>query len=230
MSQDLKDYFQLGAWGVAIIGGLIAAFKAVAEMRRSNEQRREDMRWKQAEMAKKCIDEIFSNANTRAALRMLDWTGSIYAKPDNTKTGRITHESRRLALRTKDPTSLPGNDSPLIRDAYEEHRQVLRTDDPIFLPGDDGPFIRDAYDQLFDEFERLEHFIRIKLILFEDVRQRLSYYIDKLALQEERAAIQPFLQEYGFTLAQDFLTRFPVWTGATSQNTSHPTKEPKHLT
>ncbi len=188
MSQNLKDCFQIGAWAIAIIGGLITAYKAVKEMQRSNEQRREDMRWKQAEMAKKCLDEIFSNSQARAALRMLDWTGAIYAKPDGTKTGPIKHEERRVALRAKSTFFFPS--------------------------GDDGPFIRDAYDELFDGFERLEHFIRIKLILFEDVKQPLSYYVGKLAVQEERVVIQPFLKEYGFQLAQDFLHRFPVWNEA----------------
>ncbi len=187
MSQSTKDWFQVAAWGITIIAGIVAAWKAITEMRRSNDQRREDMRWKQAEMAKKCLDEIFSNCQARAALRMLDWTGSVYTKPDKTETGSITFESRRSALRTKDP---------------------------IFPPGDDGPFIRDAYDELFDGFERLEHFIRIKLILFEDVKQPLSYYVGKFAVQEERAVIQPFLQEYGFQLAQDFLNRFPTWNKA----------------
>lgn len=184
MSQTIKDTFQLGAWAIAIIGGLIAAFKAVAEMRRSNEQRREDIRWKQAEMAKRCLDEIFNNAEARAALKMLDWTGSTYLTRENSMTGPITHESRRLAL---------------------------RTEDTVFPPGDDGPFIRDAFDELFDGFERLEHFIRIGLIVFEDVERPFVYYVGKLAGPEDRVVFHSFLKFYGFRSAQEFLNRFQEW-------------------
>lgn len=187
MQLDIKEVFQIGTWIVAIVGGLVAASKGLTEMRRSNEQRHEDMRWKQAEMAKKCLDEIFSNSLARAALKMLDWSGLTYDIPGGGKTGPIDHELRRLALRTTNT---------------------------VFSPGDADPFIRDAYDALFDGFERLEHFIRIKLIMFDDVEQPLSYYVAKLAAPEDRVVIRSFLQTYGFQSAQDFLDRFPSWRGA----------------
>jgi hypothetical protein len=88
MSSDLKDWFQVGAWFVAIIGGLIAASKAVTEARRSNAQRREDMRWKRAEMAKTCLDEIFGDRLSSAAMKMLDWNNLTYDLPNGGKTVR----------------------------------------------------------------------------------------------------------------------------------------------
>jgi hypothetical protein len=189
---DIKDAFQIGAWVVAIAGGLVAASKALTEIRRSTEQRREDMRWKQAEMAKKCLDEVFNNSLARSAMKMLDWSGLIYDMPGGGKTGQIDHEARRLALRTTNT---------------------------VFTPGDAGPFIRDAFDALFDGFERLEHFVRIKLIMFDDVEQPLSYYVAKLADPEDRAVVRSFLQAYGFQLGQDFLDRFPPWRAAAKDGT-----------
>jgi hypothetical protein len=149
MSPDTKDLFQVAASGVAIIGGLVAASKALAEFRRANDQRREDMRWKQAEMAKRCLDEIRNDSLARAALKMLDWSGLSYERPGGTKTGPIDRDTRRAALRTTNT---------------------------IFSQDDDSPFIRDAYDALFDGFERLEHFIRMKLIVFDDVEPVFRYY------------------------------------------------------
>lgn len=168
------------AWVVAIVGGLIAAFKAIAESR-------ENRRWKQAEMAKTCLDEIWRDQLAFAALKMLDWTGLSFKMPDDTTTPPITHEQRRDSLR------------------------VVNTQFPT---GDPGPFIRDAYDALFDGFERLEHFIRIKLIRFEDVEPRLEYYVEKLGTADERPVVLAFLNAYGFALAQRFLERFASWKSA----------------
>jgi len=185
MESYYKDLIQIGVSIVAIIGGLVAVSQALTEMRRSNDQRREDMRWKQAEMAKKCLDEMFSNGLARAAMKMLDWSGLTYTMPGRSQTAPIEHATRREALRTS--------------------ATVFTTDDP-------APFIRDAYDELFDNFERLEHFVVINLILFEDIKQPLAYYVAKLAKPEERAVIELFLQAYKFHSAQKFLNRFPEWS------------------
>jgi hypothetical protein len=177
----MKDVFQILFWIVAIVGGLIAAFKAIAESRRN-------LRWKQAEMAKTCLDEIWDDQLAFAALRMLDWTGLSFPLPDDGgNMSQISHEQRRASLR------------------------VVNTE---FPPGDPGPFIRDAYDRLFDAFERLEHFIRIKLIRFEDVEPRLRYYVGKLGTADERPVAEAFLNAYDSKLALCFLERFGSWNPA----------------
>jgi hypothetical protein len=159
------------------LGGLIAAFKAIVEWRESR-------RWKQAEMAKTCLDEIRDNTLARDALKMLDWEGLSFELTDGTRTPQISHENRRAALRT------------------------VNTE---FLLGDPGPFIRDAFDSLFDGFERLEHFIRIDLIRFEDVAPAFRYYVDKLGAPDERQVTEGFLAAYKFELAVSFLKRFATW-------------------
>jgi hypothetical protein len=183
MDLDAKDFFQIAAWGVAVPGGLIAAWKAVVELHSANNQRKRDLRWRQGEMAKRCLDELFKDRNVSSALTMLDWSGRSYDGPEG-KTKPITHERRHCALRTRDTT---------------------------FPPGDDSPFIRDAFDALFDGFERLEHFIQIGLIRFEDVENRLRYYVGKLASLEERPVMEEFIREYEFPLVRRFLARFEAW-------------------
>jgi hypothetical protein len=174
---ELGNDFQIGAWAVAIIGGLITAWKAIA-------QRQEDMRWKRAEMAKKCLDEIFGNHLAQAAMKMLDWDNLTYDIPGYGERGPITTQARHVALRTKGT---------------------------VFYPKGDEQFIRDAFDALFDGLEMLEHFLEIKLIEFADVKQPLSYYVGKLSKAEEYAAIQPFLTNYEFSKAEAFLRRYPKW-------------------
>lgn len=184
MSPDTKDLVQVAAAAVAVVGGLIAAFRAVAEFRRSNDQRREDMRWRQAEMAKRCLDEMRADPLARAALKMLDWSGLRYERPGGGTTGVIDRDTRRAALRTTNT---------------------------MFADKDDAPFIRDAYDALFDGFERLEHFTRMKLIDFDDVEPAFRYYVEKMSAPDDRAIFVSFLDTYGFALAAAFLERFAPW-------------------
>jgi hypothetical protein len=135
-------------------------------------------------MAKRCLDEIRNDSLARAALKMLDWSGLSYERPGGTKTGPIDRDTRRAALRTTNT---------------------------IFSQDDDSPFIRDAYDALFDGFERLEHFIRMKLIVFDDVEPAFRYYVEKMAASEDRTIFSSFLDAYGFELATEFLERFVPW-------------------
>jgi hypothetical protein len=173
----MKDSFQILAWIATVVTAIAAIF-----------QWRKNLRWKQAEMAKTCLDEIWDDKLAFAALRMLDWTGLSFPLPDDDgNTSQISHEQRRASLRVVDTQ---------------------------FPPPDPGPFIRDAYDRLFDGFERLEHFIRIKLIRFEDVEPRLRYYVGKLGTADERPVAEAFLDTYDFKLARCFLERFASWDPA----------------
>ena len=174
LEHNMMDYFQVLAWIATAVAAIIALL-----------QWRKNLRWKQAEMAKTCLDEIWNNPLAFAALKMLDWDGLSFPLPnDGGHTPPITHIQRRESLRVVDTQ---------------------------FPPGDPGPFIRDAYDRLFDGFERLEHFIRIKLIRVKDIKPPLRYYVAKLAAPEERHVIEPFLKHYGFALASCFLDRFKSW-------------------
>ena len=169
---------------VAVIGGLIAAGKAVSEMHRANVQRTEDMRWKRAEMAKKCLDEIFADPLSSAALKMLDWNNRTYDKPGGRRSAAISHQYRRDALR------------------------IAGT---LFSAEGEEQFIRDAFDALFDGLQMLEHFIRIDLIEFSDVQRPLAYYVKRLSSPAEYPVIHSFLQAYDFELSDSFLNRFAEW-------------------
>jgi hypothetical protein len=185
MDSDLKDWSQIGAWAIASIGGVIAAGKAVWEIRRSRIDREAEFRWKRAELGKSVLDEIWKQPLARSALRMLDWTGLTYPRGDQ-QTGVIDHA---LMFRSLRPTSGP------------------------FSP--DEQFVRDCFDELFDGFERLEHFVQIRLILFEDIDSRLRYYISLLARNKQ--VYQKFLKKYGFILACALLERFESWKPASSE-------------
>lgn len=186
MDAFLKDCAQVLAWLVASIGGTIAAFKAVAELRRANRERAEalterqrEFRWRQAEMARTILDQLWADPLARAAMKMLDWTGLTYTH-EGQKTGPITHEAMTKSLRTTN-----------TQFTFDEQ------------------FVRDAFDQLFDGFERIEHYLAIKLVIWDDVSGRLEYYVSLLA--RRKPTFDAFLKTYGFTLAGRLLIRFSAW-------------------
>jgi hypothetical protein len=113
-------------------------------------------------------------------MKMLDWSGLSYTH-EGQKTGPITHEAMAAALRTTNTRF----------DKFDEQ------------------FVRDAFDQLFDGFERMQHYLTIGLITWDDVKGRLEYYVKLLA--RRKPTFEAFLTAYGFTLAAELLARFPTW-------------------
>jgi hypothetical protein len=182
-----KDLVQVSAWLVAAVGGTIAAWKAVAELKRANteraealKERREQFRWQQAEMAMTALDQLWSDGLARCAMKMLDWDGLSHECAGR-KTGPLSHQAVVHALRVKNTQ----------------------------FTTDEG-FVRDSFDQLFDGFERIEHLLAIGLVNWGDVKGRLDYYVGLLA--RCKGIVGPFLDTYGFELAARLLARFPAWT------------------
>ena len=84
---------------------------------------------------------------SRAALRILDWTGLKYER-GNRETVPITHEVMWHALRIEGKSF-----------------------------NADEQYVPDCFDHLFDHFENLEHLLQIGLIRFDDVEIRIEYYV-----------------------------------------------------
>jgi len=197
MDPSIKDVAEVGAWVIASIGAGFAAYKVFWEIRSSRVERetefqwkRAEFRWKRAELAKTVLDETWRDPLARSALRMLDWTGLTYRR-EGRQTQPITHEMMRHSLRTSGP-------------AFDMDEQ----------------FVRDCFDELFDGLDRLEHFLRIGLILFEDIGPRLQYYVALLAKHPQ--VYQNFLDVYGFSLASALLMRFESWNQALAPNGARP--------
>jgi hypothetical protein len=155
MPKNVKDWIQAISWLVASIGGVVVAFKAVAEMRRSRIDRRRDFRWRQARMSKDLFDELFGDNSARSALRMLDWDGAAFEVGD----GTIKPISRQLML------------------------SALRTTNTEFNPTEQ--FVRHCFDRLFDWMERVEQFRGIELVSFADFEHGMSYYVALLSAHKD---------------------------------------------
>lgn len=146
-----KDFWQAAALCVATIGGPITAALAILQAWANRKQRKRDLRWKQAELARELSEEVWKTAYSRCALEMIDSPGRAFTLREEKSI--VIKESDMLAALTVDAEP-------------SDKRSV---------------FIRDSFDELFYFLERFEHCIRVGLITFEDVRFPWEYYAGVLA-------------------------------------------------
>jgi hypothetical protein len=165
---------------MAILGGLIAAFKAIHETAENRRQRAHELRWKKAQLAREILDKLHSNRRFHDALVMLDWSGREF----EVSPGQVQE------IRWEDlPTALRAWQDPISFDEKEI-------------------YIRDCFDDLFDGLNLLEHYLGTDLLDFRDVEFPMAYHIAKL--RERSDAVTVFINHYGYRLAVAFIERFPA--------------------
>ena len=147
MDPIFKDVVEVGAWCAAIIGGLVAAFRAISETAENRALRARELRWKKAQLAREILDRFHANRQFRDALIMLDWSGREFEISPSIRE-QVHWEELPIALRAwKEPT--------------------LFTEKEVY--------IRDCFDQLFDGFNLLEHYLQTRLLEF--VERRVSHRV-----------------------------------------------------
>lgn len=146
-----KDLVEVASWSIAILGGLVAAFRALWAARQSRILRREELSWRKAELARKILSELRADSRIQNALQMLDWTGRDY----------------QIASDQWKPVT------------WDEMVNALRITD-IMTFDDKDAFVRDCFDSLFDALEQVEHYLRTGLLEFRDVEFPLEYHVEKL--------------------------------------------------
>jgi hypothetical protein len=135
-------------------------------------------REKAVDLSRKLLDTLFADPFSRSALRMLDWEERIY--------------------------DVPGVGRELIhRDLVARGLQV--TGDLNF--SETEQYVRDCFERLYDQTEIFEHFIRRKLLDFDDLKPPLASYIG--IIRKEFPIHQPFLTAYDYQLTLAFIERFP---------------------
>lgn len=173
-----KDLFQVGAWVVAIIGGLIAAFKAISEMSQSRELRAQELRWRKAQLAREILNSLRIRREFRDALLILDWSGREYKTASGQKEKIFWEDLPGALVEWKEPMGFTT-------------RQM---------------YIRDCFDALYDGMDHIEHYLRTGLLDFEDIKVPMEYYVTKLL--ERGPATLDYMTYYGFVLARSFLARY----------------------
>lgn len=160
-----KELWELWSFKAAVVTTLITIMSAVATGGFAVWQWRRELRWKQAELARTMLDEIFDYGPSNDAWRMVD--GEESYKDEKGVEYRITMDQVRRGL------PKPWNNDAAGPDVY----------------------IRWCFDALFYYLERLEQSVQIKLVCMEDLAAPTSYYIalmakDKKLFQDYAALIR----------------------------------------
>src|SRR5690349_2720353 len=87
-SLTLMNQVQMASWAAAIIAGLTTAAMALRNFRKSIDERKLDLAWKQANAAKDFVHEIHENEFAFAAISMMDWF--VIDKADNFDKTKVT--------------------------------------------------------------------------------------------------------------------------------------------
>ncbi|HEX8749113.1 MAG TPA: hypothetical protein VF717_18195 [Pyrinomonadaceae bacterium] len=149
-----RDWIQTLSWIGTVIGIAVATLKYISEQHQNREQQERELeqsklelRWKQAEAAKKLLDEMLTDPDAGNAMRMLDWADTEFeVKP-----------GLRLLI------------------GEEDYVKALRISDFDF--DDKELYIRDSFDSLFYYMAMIEHYIQSDLVRLEDVLFPLDYYV-----------------------------------------------------
>lgn len=154
IDKDWMNWIQTISWIGAVIGIVLALINYISQQRQNREQRERELeqkqlelRWKQAEAAKKLLDEMLTDFRAVAAMKMLDWNDLEYeVKPGVKQT-----------IKEKD------------------YINALRVSDLDF--NDKEAYIRDCFDSLFYYMAMIEHYIHSDLVRIEDIVFPLDYYM-----------------------------------------------------
>lgn len=173
--KDWIDLVTLVGGVVAVIGGLIAAFKTIQELQQSRRQREEELRWKQANVAKQLLDELFGHKYSENAVLMLDWNKS----------------KREYVV---------GDESLII--SYEDVLTALTKEQSDSL-SEKEMYIRECFDFFFYFIDRIKHYININLTNFEDIKAPLKPYAKKI--NYHRKIYYSFMQAQEYEYAEKLI-------------------------
>jgi hypothetical protein len=177
MNPLTKDRFDMASKFVAIIGGLISASILILTLHGNTQQRDRELRWNQAKLAMELEDGMLNDPRAFDALNMTDWENKEYTV-DGNKVMINSHEVQE-ALNVKNNFKLPPN----------------------------GVFIRESFDRLFYHMGKMERSINSNLIIFNDVRSPIDYYVPILRSKYGEILIA-YMKQLNDNDALKFMNRF----------------------
>ena len=173
----------------AVIGGLVTAIVAVAQLARGVSQSVREFEWKQAEQGRALVNAMLADRGWEA-MTMLDFPeGRTYAITPDTK----------VLIR-------PSDVEVALRDAISE-KAPARTETQ--------QFIIDRYDRLFFAVSQLQVAVRSGLVRKDDVKFPLSWYVEK-RLCKRKQLILDYMKDNAAPETMDFVTSLEAWTRCSS--------------
>ena len=182
---------QMLSWLVASVGGVIMAYKAVAEFQIANRERekanalqKRDLRARMADRAKLEVEALYADKKVESALHLVDVDGTAFefTPPGAKESGseRVTHERLRHMLRSTD---------------------VTFTDLELA--------VRSCFDSLFSRLASMEKLSSLDILAPDDVLPPLAYYVVKLS--RFKTEVSDYCNNFGFKEALLMLKRSRHW-------------------
>ncbi len=176
------------ARNAAVIGGLVTAIVAVAQLARGVSQSVREFEWKQAEEGRAMIKAMLTDDGWDA-MTMLDFPeGRTYEIAADTKV-LIRPPEVVVALQTS------------------SSERAKRTDTQRF--------IIDRYDRLFFLVSQLQVAVRSGLVRKDDVAFPLSWYVEKRLCRHKQLLVD-YMKENAARETLDFFVSLDAWTQCSS--------------
>jgi hypothetical protein len=173
----------------AVIGGLVTAIVAVAQLGRGVSQSEREFEWKQAEQGRALVKAVLTDEGWDA-MTMLDFSeGRTYEIAPDTKV-LIRPSDVVLALKNA------------ISEGAPQRTETQR-------------FIIDRYDRLFFLVSQLQVAVRSGLVRKGDVEFPLSWYVEK-RLSRHKQLLLDYMTENAAPETIDFFDSLDAWTRCSS--------------
>ena len=147
--------WEITAWAVSTAIASLGAAMGLWQARQSYNQRKLEYRWRQAEMGKKLVDEMFEDEDAYNAALIMDKILKEVTLPSGERV----------------PVSMPDVVSTLKSPDSSGMEMQL--------------YIHRCFDSFFYHLDRFEHFIQINLVRREDVSVPARYYATILSKYDE---------------------------------------------
>ena len=188
---ELIKWSQEALFLVGIIGGCIAAFKGIHEVRSATLQRLEELRWRRAQAARDVLHEMHLHKRAATAILMFDRSGAQHTEFKQTRR----HQRHEYSSEENKTNTISYADA--LR-ALGDHAQESQDDK------DD--YIRECFDWFLYYLDRIEHYIRTHYIDFIDVESVFRPYVRKIL--HDYDTFDAFLTAREYSLADAFLKRY----------------------
>jgi hypothetical protein len=152
--------------------------------------RQQELQWKQAELARELLDDIFDYKPSNDAWEMVD--GETDFKDMDGVRLHITIEDVRRALTLTEESGIL-----ILPNATDSETKQKEK------------YIRWCFDALFYYLERLEQSLRTEVVRFGDLRSSATYYVALMAT--DKKYFQDYCKFIGFEGAVAFMNRFLEW-------------------
>jgi len=165
-------------WEISGAVALVTAGIAIYNFGQSIKQRKAELRWKQASIAKDIVHEMHNKSHCACAISMLDWFSSKYV---HTVKNNIEIINKMMVIAA-------------LQKAKDEN-----VSDVEF-------YILESFDWFFYYIDRIEQYIREGLIQFEHVKHIFRPYYNKI--KESKDIYNNFMRDRYYDLAPEFWKRY----------------------